>query len=122
MKIQDFLIESLEDDIDVIDSDFENESVENIVMQLRKALDYNGDYPVKFNDGSAAYISEDDINTFLTKLQSFKPNDRLTMQNEATKSLPDFYKMLKSFNGQVMSKSIYEGMSHSRSGGPTQYI
>lgn len=121
MKIQDLLTETADFDDVIDDTEIEQDQVENIIMQLRKSLDIDGQYAIQFEDGSEAFISVDDIKSFLEKIQTIKPANRLDMQNKAVKSLPDFYKVLRSTNDRVMEKSLYADLPRSRSGGPTQY-
>ena len=108
------------DDEPVVDAD--QDKVKHLVVQLRTALDFDGDYAISFKDGSKAKLSVDDINLFLKKYQSVKPADREKMQTIASESKDKFMKVVQLFKGEAMPKSKYDSMTHDRSGGPTIYI
>lgn len=66
------------------------DEVENIVMQLRKALDYDGAMPIKFKDGSKKELSMSEIKKFVAKHMNAKPAEKERLQNQAVKSYEDF--------------------------------
>jgi len=116
MKIQEILAEAKKSNLPV-DTDWEDDSPEvdadqdkipHIVMQLRKALDVDGDYPVVFKDGKKFKLNIEDIKTFLKKYLSVKPQDRDAMQTQAAANLAGFKEALKGFTKSTMQPSIYD--------------
>lgn len=108
MKIQEILeakkLNKGLDDLDDIDEptvDADQDKVPHIVMQLRKALDVQGDYPVTFKDGKKYKLKLKDIDHFLHIYDRLKPMDRESMQNIASKDIDGFHDALKT---QVKSK------------------
>lgn len=102
MKIQEILMEKAKknkekiDDLDDLDSDepeadADLDKVPHIVMQLKKALDVNGDYPITFKDGKKIKISLKDIEEFLKKYHKLKPYDREEMQKLAGQDIKSFH-------------------------------
>jgi hypothetical protein len=115
MKIQEVLNEAYdpfavdgEDDDKVVDAD--QDKVKHLVVQLRSALDFDGDTPIHFKDGTRAKVPVEDINLFLRKYESVKPADREKMQELASASKDNFARVVKFFKGQAMPGSIYTGM------------
>jgi len=88
--------------------DPESDSVPHIIMQLRKALDTDGDYSVKFKDGTKHQIPLSVTRRFLQKYLSLKPNDREEMQNMAIKDLEHFKKALHQHYSPLSEPSIYD--------------
>ena len=103
MKIQEILEakkldkKSLDDldDIDEPNIDADQDKVPHIVMQLRKAMDVEGDYPVTFKDGKKFKLKLRDIEHFLHVYDRLKPMERETMQNVASKDIDGFHDALK---------------------------
>ena len=86
------------DDIDDMDEpapDADQDKVPHIVMQLRKALDVDGDYPVTFKDGKKYKLKLKDIEHFLKVYDRLKPLDRESMQNMGSKDIEGFHNALK---------------------------
>ena len=111
--------DDFDDDEPVADAD--SDKVKHIVMQLRSALDFDGDYAINFKDGSKAKLPAEDINLFLRKYETVMPADKETMQNIGGQSKEGFDKIVKFFKGQASPKSPYDNMTPSKSGGATYY-
>lgn len=106
MKITELLLEKKlrkhkekpkHDDLDDVEPavDHGNDE-EHIIMQLRKAKDVMGNYPVKFQDGTAFKLIFKDIDSFLEKYDKLKkPNDKEELQKLAAHSLPSWHMALK---------------------------
>lgn len=95
MKIREILKEAKNVEIDDIEADeapadAEQDDIPNILVQLRKALDVDGNYPIKFKDGSKAKLSMDDIADFVKKYMTLRPDEKESLQNQAINSLKDF--------------------------------
>lgn len=94
-----------DDDIDDLE-DIENDEtdiddeVPNILMQLRKAIDVDGKYPITFKDGDKVELSMDQIAEFVQKYMNAKPATKEKMQEKAVKSLVDFLDSLKMDSGK----------------------
>ncbi len=78
------------DDSDDSPEDPEADKIPHIVMQLRKAIDVDGNYPIKFKDGTSTKLSMEQIANFIKKYMIAKPQDKEAMQNQAIKSIEDF--------------------------------
>lgn len=85
------------DDLEDIENDKEDDEdeVPNILMQLRKAIDVDGKYPISFKDGDKVELSMDQITMFVQKYMKSKPADKEKMQEKAIKSLIDFIDTIK---------------------------
>lgn len=83
------------DDVDERPEDPEQDKTPHILMQLRKALDVDGDYPITFKDGKKVKLSMDDISGFVKKYMAAKPDEKEMMQSKAANSLEDFKIILK---------------------------
>lgn len=83
-----------DDEIDTIDADPDQDKVQHIVMQLRKAKDVDGDYPITFADMKKYKLKLQDIDKFLHIYDRLKPIDREMMQNMASRNLEGFHKAL----------------------------
>lgn len=106
MKITEILLEKKlrkhkekpkHDDLDDVEPavDHGNDE-EHIIMQLRKAKDVMGNYPVKFQDGTAFKLIYKDIDSFLEKYSKLKkPSDKEELQKLAAHSLPNWHMALK---------------------------
>jgi len=79
-----------DDDAPAVDAD-DDTGIPHLVMQLRKALDVNGDYPITFQDGKQIKLARKDIEEFLEKYLSLKPYDREMMQKLAIQNLRSFH-------------------------------
>lgn len=85
------------DDLDLDDApaaDADDDKIPHLVMQLKKALDVNGDYPITFQDGKKIKLSRKHIEDFLEKYMSLKPYDREMMQKVASQDLKSFHAAL----------------------------
>jgi hypothetical protein len=94
-----------EEDEFVVDPD--QDRVPHIIMQLRKALDVDGDYPVTFQDGAKHKIPKSVTRHFIQRYLTLKPADREVMQNMATKDLEGFKKALHAEFSPNTEPSIY---------------
>ena len=90
--------------------DPDKDKVPHILMQLRKAQDVDGDYPIKFLDGSEVILPLKDINLFTEMYLNVKPQDRERLQQVASMSKDKFDKLLTFFKPKhgKLEKSIYE--------------
>ena len=104
MRIQEILLEKKlkkmvqkhgDDEVDMPPEDPEQDKIPHIVMQLKKAVDVEGDYPVTFKDGKKVKLQLDNIKAFLHKYNKMKPHEREAMQNMAAKDLDGFHKALR---------------------------
>jgi hypothetical protein len=82
---------------DVMDKpeDPEADKIPHILMQLRKAIDVDGDYPITFKDGKKVKLSLNDIGAFVKKYMNAKPLEKEEMQNKAASSLESFMSIIK---------------------------
>jgi hypothetical protein len=112
-------IDDWDEDEPVADAD--QDKVKHLVMQLRSALDVDGNYAISFKDGSKAKLPVEDINLFLRKYETVMPANKETMQNVGGQNKEGFDKIVKFFKGQARPKSPYDNMAPSKSGGPTYY-
>ena len=86
------------DDLDdVMDKpeDPDADKVPHILMQLRKAIDVDGNYPILFKDGKKAKLSMDHIAAFVKKYMGLNPQEKESLQNQAINSLEGFMASLK---------------------------
>jgi hypothetical protein len=125
MKIQEILKEAKNREIDDWDddepvADADQDKVKHLVMQLRSALDVDGNYAISFKDGSKAKLPVSDINLFLRKYEMVKPADKEKMQDVAGMSKDHFDKVVKFFKGEARPKSPYDNMAPSKNA-PIQY-
>lgn len=77
---------------DVVDKaeDPEKDDVPHILMQLRKALDVEGEYPIIFKNGKKVILPIEVIVKFIKKYMVAKPDDKIKMQNRAIESVEGF--------------------------------
>jgi hypothetical protein len=125
MKINEILNEvydpfAKDDEEDNISVDADQDNIKHLVMQLRASLDFDGKKPIHFKDGSKVELPIGDINLFLRKYESVKPQAREKMQDLASVSKENFEQVVNFFKGEAMPKSPYDGMTHSRNA-PTEY-
>lgn len=95
------------DDAEEVPSDPDLDKIPHIIMQLRKALDVDGEYKVHFKDGKKLKIPVDVIRQFLLKYLELKPSDREQMQDMASKSISGFKEALVTNFFTRQDKSIY---------------
>lgn len=92
-------------DDDDDDDDYEDKSpvtpdgdtVPHLLMQLKKAKDVDGEYPIKFADGTEHVLSISRINDFIGIYMAIKPLDREKLQEVAIMSKKQFDKILDLF-------------------------
>jgi len=109
MKIAEVLNESKHDDWDDEDEivgDPDQDKIPHILMQLKKAVDVGGNYPITFKDGKKFKIPMDVIMDFIRKYGALKPMDREEMQSLAAKSKDDFVAALQGFNRTPAPRGI----------------
>jgi hypothetical protein len=94
------------DDNDKPESDADQDDVPHIVMQLRKALDVDGDYPITFKNGKKYKLKLKDIEQFVKIYDRLKPIDRETMQNLASKDIEGFHSALQTKEAPKPASSI----------------
>jgi hypothetical protein len=86
------------DDLDdVVDKpeDADQDKIPHILMQLRKALDVDGDYTITFKDGKKTKLPMDVIVTFIKKYMDARPDDKEALQSQAANSLEGFMSAVK---------------------------
>jgi hypothetical protein len=117
MKIQEivneaydpFAIDGEEDDFDAPQS-----NVQNIIAQLEKAQDFDGNKVINFENGDQKKLPLKAIEIFLAAYSSIK--DKQQMSADAASSIDGFVAAVKD---SVSGK--YDGMAGSRTGGMTYY-
>ena len=98
-----------QDDLDdVMDKpeDPDADKVPHILMQLRKAIDVDGNYPILFKDGKKAKLGMPEIVMFVKKYMGLNPSDKETLQMQASNSLEGFMAALKSPEKPKVSQKI----------------
>jgi hypothetical protein len=94
MKISEILYEAKVDpdfdDDEAPAPDADQDKIPNIFMQMRKAVDTEGNYEFKFLDGSKQKLDMKDIVTFVKKYTNAKPLEKEMMQNKAIQSPSEF--------------------------------
>lgn len=84
-----------DEDKDFPVSDADDDKIPHIIMQLRKALDVDGNYLVHFKDGSKHKLPTHHIRNFLKKYLAVRPSDRERLQDIAGENLQGFHKILQ---------------------------
>ncbi len=74
-----------DDEAPVQDADLDK--IPNILIQMRKAVDVDGNYEFKFKDGSKHKLDMEDIVKFVRKNMAAKPAEREVMQSKGLESL-----------------------------------
>lgn len=82
------------DDVEDRPEDADSDKVPHILMQLRKALDVNGNYPITFKDGSQSKLSMNQIVDFIKKYIVARPDEKELMQNKAASNFSGFLSVL----------------------------
>ena len=103
------------DDTDEPAPDADQDKIPLVTMQMLKALDVDGNYPITFRDGKKAKLRTDDIKKFLMKYMSARPHDKESMQDMASNSLEGFHRALEKYEVQSEPKHKIKGtryMSH----------
>lgn len=102
MKIQEILeAKKMPQALDDLDDkpekaeDPDSDKIPHILMQMRKAIDVDGNYPITFKDGKKVKLPMDAIVAFVKKYMAAKPLDKEAMQNQAITSLDGFMATLK---------------------------
>lgn len=75
------------DDTDEPVQDADLDKIPNILIQMRKAVDVDGNYEFKFKDGSKHKLDMEDIVKFVRKNMAAKPAEREIMQSKGLESL-----------------------------------
>lgn len=138
MKIQEIILENIEstsdtneaydpfaidDDNDEYDSSSIQTSVQNIIVQLEKAQDFEGNKPINFENGEQKKLPLKVIEMFLTAYGTVK--DKKQMIADASTSFDNFIAAIKNAVSGKYGKtqsSTYSSMPGSfRAGGPTYY-
>jgi|694.fasta_scaffold04297_21 hypothetical protein len=88
-----------EDDAPAQDADLDK--IPHILMQMRKAVDTDGNYEFRFKDGSKHMLDIPDIVTFVKKYMTAKPQEKEMMQNKAIESLEGLMSVI---NAQAAAK------------------
>ena len=83
------------DDVDEPAPDADQDKIPHILMQLRKAIDVDGNYPITFKDGKKAKLSMEHIAAFVKKYMGLNPQDKESLQTQAGNSLEGFMAALK---------------------------
>ena len=86
-----------EDDEDTPE-DPDKDKVPHILMQIKKAIDVDGDYDIKFEDGGKHKFSITDLNMFFKKYMSMRPVVREQMQEVAIMGKEEFDTILSILN------------------------
>lgn len=75
------------DDVEEPVQDADLDKIPNILIQMRKAFDVDGNYEFKFKDGTKHKLGMDDIVKFVKKNMAAKPAEREIMQIKGLESL-----------------------------------
>ena len=119
MKIRELLenigYDDFDDEVDHVE-DPEKDKTPHLVMQLRKAQDVDGNYDVRFKDGSKHKLAPEAIDMFLSKYDTLMPDAKEKMQEIGSENKQSFEKIVQFFQGRQAPKSIYrEGEKHGNS-------
>lgn len=113
MKIQEILeakkLPAGMDDFDDIDEpapDADQDKIPHIFMQLRKAIDVDGNYPITFKDGKKTKLPMDAIVGFVQKYMKARPDEKESLQTQAANSLEGFMAALKKAEPPKFSHKI----------------
>lgn len=82
------------DDVEDKPEDADQDAIPHIMMQLLKAIDVEGNYPVTFRDGKKVKLPMHDISRFVTKYMAARPDEKEMMQSMASNSLDGFMSAL----------------------------
>jgi len=83
------------DDNEEPNSNPDKDDVPHILMQLKKAVDVEGNYPIKFKDGSESKFPMGDIVAFIEMYMDAKPELKDKMQTLGAESKENFEKIVK---------------------------
>ena len=84
------------DDEDDKPEDPDADKVPHIIMQLRKAYDVEGNYPILFKDGKRHKLKMETIIDFMKKYLNAKPLEKEMMQNKAIENIEGLLSVIKS--------------------------
>jgi hypothetical protein len=97
-------VDDFEDDAPVQDAD--QDKIPHILMQMRKAVDTDGNYEFKFHDGSKHKLEMEDIVSFVKKYMTAKPHEKEQMQNKAIESLEGLMSVINAKEPEKQGSSI----------------
>ncbi len=105
-----------DEDEDEKPEDPDADKVPHILMQIKKALDVDGDYDIKFKNGDKHKFPVTDLNMFHSKYMSMKPETREKMNAVALLSKDEFKGILIMISpkGELLPDSLYDRASRSR--------
>lgn len=86
--------EDFEDESEASPEDPDQDKVPHILMQLKKAVDVEGNYPIKFKDGSQDKFPMGDIVAFIEMYMDAKPDLKDKMQSLGSESKENFKKIV----------------------------
>lgn len=91
MLIDELLLEAAdwEDETAVID-DPESERIPNLFMQVKKAIDHDGNFPIKFADGTNIEFPLNALIAFYDGYMSLKPEGREELQRMGIENKDNF--------------------------------
>lgn len=87
--------------------DPDKDKVPHILMQLKKAIDVEGNYPIRFRDGSEHKLPTEDIVSFIEMYFDAMPEAKDKMQELGAESKENFDQIVKFFNARKAPKNIY---------------
>jgi hypothetical protein len=93
-----------DDEAPVQDADLDK--IPHILMQMRKAVDTDGNYEFKFKDGGKHKLELSDIVTFVKKYMTAKPQEKEMMQNKAIDSLEGLMSVIRAEEAPKAGGSI----------------
>lgn len=91
-----------EDDAPVQDAD--QDKIPHILMQMRKAVDVDGNYEFQFKNGDKKKLPMPAIVAFVKKYMTAKPQEKQMMQDAAIESLEGLMSVLKAEQPKEMPK------------------
>lgn len=98
-------VDDLEDIIDKPE-DPDSDKIPHILMQLRKALDVDGDYHITFKDGKKIKLPLEVVVSFIKKYMAARPEDKESLQSQAANSLEGFMAALSKEDKPKFSQKI----------------
>jgi hypothetical protein len=97
-------VDDSEDEFEEPAGDAESDSFPHILMQLKKAVDVDGNYPVKFKDGTEHKLDLDDIISFVEMYMEVKPDAKELMQTAGAKSKENFDKIVEFYRSSMITE------------------
>lgn len=98
-------VDDLEDIIDKPE-DPDSDKIPHILMQLRKALDVDGEYQITFKDGKKIKLPLEVVVSFIKKYMAARPEDKESLQSQAANSLEGFMAALAKEEKPKFSQKI----------------